>query len=65
MIQLKLTDEQFQDLFYALFEAEKSLERLAIDAKRSGVTWLFKEADQESCRYNELRRFISENKELI
>ena len=65
MIQLKLTDEQFQDLFNGLFEAEKSLERLAITSKRSGVTWLFKEADQESCRYKELRRFISENREVI
>ena len=65
MIQLKLTDEQFQDIFYGLFEAEKSLERLAITSKRSGVTWLFEEASQESLRYNELRRFISENQEVL
>ena len=65
MIQLKLTYEQFQDLFNALFEAEKSLERLAIDAKRSGVTWLFEDADQESCKYKELLSFITENQEVF
>ena len=65
MIQLKLTGAQFHDLFNALFEAEKSLERLAIDAKRSGVTWLFEDADQESCKYKELRHFITETKEVI
>lgn len=65
MIQLKLTDEQFQALFYALFEAEKSLERIAIDAKRSGVAWLFEDSEQEFLRYKELRRFVSENQEVI
>ena len=66
MIQLKLTGEQFHDLFNALFEAEKSLERLAINAKcSSGAEWLFEEASQEAHRYNELRRFISENREVI
>ena len=66
MIQLKLTNEQFQDLFNGLFEAEKSLERLAINAKcSSGAEWLFEEASQESLRYKELRRFISKNREVI
>ena len=65
MIQLKLTNEQFQDLFNGLFEAETSLERLAINAKRSGVTWLFEDANQESCKYKELRNFIIENQEVI
>ena len=66
MIQLKLTYEQFHDLFNALFEAEKSLERLAIDAKScSSADWLIEEAEQEAHRYNELRRFISENREVI
>ena len=65
MIQLKLTNEQFQDLFNGLFEAEASLERLAINAKRSGVTWLFEDANQESCKYKELRNFIIENQEVI
>lgn len=65
MIQLKLTDKQFHDLFNALFEAEKSLERLAIDAKRSDVTWLSDEAEQEAIRYRELRRFIIDTREVI
>ena len=66
MIQLKLTDAQFRDLFNALYEAEKSLERLAIKAKcSSGAEWLFEEASQESLRYKELRSFISKNKEVI
>ena len=70
MIQLKLTYEQFHDLFNALFEAEKSSERLAIDAKRNSgsdwiVDWLIEEAEQEAHRYNELRRFISENQEVL
>ena len=66
MIQLKLTYEQFHDLFNALFEAEKSLERLAINAKcSSGTEWLFEEVSQESLRYKELRRFISKNREVI
>ena len=65
MIQLKLTDEQFRDLFYAVFEAEQSCERLARDAERSGVAWLFEDANQESCVYKELRRFITDNKEVL
>ena len=70
MIQLKLTAKQYRDLFNALFEAEKSSERLAIDAKcHSGsdwiIDWLIEEAEQEAHRYNELRRFISENREVI
>ena len=66
MIQLKLTYEQFHDLFNALFDAEKSSERLAIDAKcHSGSDWIIEEAEQEAHRYNELRRFISENRELL
>ena len=70
MIQLKLTYEQFHDLFNALFEAEKSSERLAIDAKRNSgsdwiVDWLIEEAEQEAHRYNELRRFISDTREVI
>ena len=70
MIQLKLTDEQFQDLFNGLFEAEKSLEGLAIKAKSCSDSdwisdWLIEEAEQEAHRYNELRRFISENREVI
>ena len=66
MIQLKLTNEQFQDLFNGLFEAEKSLERLAINAKcSSGTDWLIEEAEQEAHRYKELRRFISENREVL
>ena len=66
MIQLKLTYEQFHDLFNALFEAEKSLERLATDAKGCpGSDWLIEEAEQESLRYKELRRFISDTKEVI
>ena len=70
MIQLKLTYEQFHDLFNALFEAEKSSERLAIDAKRNSgsdwiVDWLIEESEHEAHRYKELRRFISENREVI
>lgn len=70
MIQLKLTEAQFHDLFNALFEAEKSFERLAISAKRcSGsewvVDWLVEDAEQESLRYKELRRFISDTREVI
>ena len=66
MIQLKLTAKQYRDLFNALFEAEKSSERLAIDAKcHSGSDWIIEEAEQEAHRYNELRRFISENREVI
>ena len=66
MIQLKLTDKQFRDLFNGLFEAEKSLEHLAIDAKSClGAVWIFEEASQESLRYKELRRFISENREVL
>ena len=70
MIQLKLTAKQYRDLFNALFEAEKSSERLAIDAKRNSgsdwiVDWLIEEAEQEAHRYNELRRFSSENREVI
>lgn len=66
MIQLKLTNKQYWDLFNALFEAEKSLEHLAIDAKcSSGADWLFEEASQESLRYKELRHFINDTKEVI
>ena len=66
MIQLKLTGAQFHDLFNALFEAEKSLERLAIKAKcSSGAEWLFEEASQESLRYKELRHYIFDLKEDI
>lgn len=70
MIQLKLTYEQFHDLFNALFEAEKSLERLAINAKRCSddawnADWLVEEAEQESLRYRELRRFISDTREVL
>ena len=66
MIQLKLTDKQYQDLFNALFEAEKSLERLAKISKGcSDATWLIEEAEQESHRYKDLRRFITENQEVI
>lgn len=70
MIQLKLTYDQYRDLFNALFEAEKSSERLAIDARRcSGsdwiVDWLVKESEQEAIRYRELRRFISDTREVI
>lgn len=66
MIQLKLTYEQFHDLFNALFEAEKSLERLAIDARRcSGSDWLVKESEQEAIRYRDLRRFISDTREVL
>ena len=66
MIQLKLTAKQYWDLFNALFEAEKSLEHLAIDAKSClGADWLFEEASQESLRYKELRRFISDTREVI
>ena len=66
MIQLKLTEEQFHDLFNALFEAEKSLERLAIKAKcSSGADWLIEEAAQESLRYKDLRNFLVENKEVL
>ena len=66
MIQLKLTYEQFHDLFNALFEAEKSLnrlEKLARDA--SGADWLIEEAAQESLRYKDLRNFLVENKEVL
>ena len=66
MIQLKLTDEQFWDLFNALFEAEKSLEHIATDAKGCpGSDWLIEEAEQESLRYRELRHFISDTKEVL
>lgn len=66
MIQLKLTDEQFQDLFNALFEAEKSLNRLEIRARASaGSDWLIEEAAREALAYKNLRRFISENKEVL
>lgn len=66
MIQLKLTFEQFQDLFNALFEAEKSLKRIAREAKCcSGAEWLVVEAEQESLRYKDLWYFINENKEVI
>ena len=70
MIQLKLTAKQYRDLFNALFEAEKSSERLAIDAKRNSgsdwiVDWLIEESEHEAHRYKELRRFISENREVI
>ena len=70
MIQLKLTYEQFHDLFNALFEAEKSLERIAINAKCcSDSDWiadrLIEEAEQESLRYRELRHFISDTKEVL
>lgn len=70
MIQLKLTSKQYRDLFNALFEAEKSSERLAIDARcHSGsdwvIDWLIEEAEQEAHRYKELRRFITDTKEVI
>ena len=65
MIQLKLTYDQFHDLFNALFEAEKSLERLEKIARRASADWLIEEAAQESLRYKDLRRFISENKEVL
>lgn len=66
MIQLKLTEAQFQDLFNALFEVEKSFERLAMSAKRySGFYWLVEDAEQDSLRYKELRRFITDTREVI
>lgn len=66
MYQIKLTEQQFQVLFNALFEAEKSLERLEKIARRaSAAEWLIEEAAQESLRYKDLRRFISENKEVL
>lgn len=66
MIQLKLTYEQYHDLFNALFEAEKTSERLAIDARRClGFDWFVKESEQESIRYRELRRFITDTREVL
>lgn len=66
MIQLKLTDEQFQDLFNALFEAEKSLNGLEVIARaEGGADWLIEEAAREALAYKNLRRFISENKEVL
>lgn len=70
MIQLKLSEKQYRDLFNALFEAEKSSERLAIDARQCScsdwiVDWLIKESEQESIRYRELRRFITDTREVI
>ena len=66
MIQLKLTYKQYQDLFNALFEAEKSLEHVAINAKCiSGADLLVEDAEQEALRYKELRHFITETKEVI
>ena len=66
MIQLNLTYEQFHDLFNALFEAENSLKRLEKLARQtSGADWLIEESAQEALRYKNLRRFISENKEVL
>ena len=70
MIQLKLTNKQFWDLFNALFEAEKSLEHLALDAKGCSdsdwiVDWLFEESKQEAHKYKELRRFIIDTREVV
>ena len=66
MIQLKLTYEQFQVLFNGLFEAEKSLNCLEKSARAfGGSEWLVEESAREALQYKNLRRFISENKEVL
>ena len=66
MIQLKLTDAQFQDLYFALGEAERSCERMAREAQCfEGSHWLIEENKKEAHKYEDLRRFITEIKEVI
>lgn len=66
MIQLKLTDAQFQDLYCALGEAERSCERSAREAQCFlGSAFLVEENRKEAHKYEDLLRFIIENKEVI
>lgn len=66
MIQIKLTDAQFWDLFNALYEAERSCERSAREAKCfAGSEWLIEENKKEAHKYEDLRRFITENQEVV
>lgn len=66
MIQIKLTDAQLQDLYFALGEAERSCERSAREAKCfEGSEWLVEENEKEAHKYKDLRRFITETREVI
>ena len=65
MIQLKLTDAQFQDLYMALGAAEHACKCSAVDSEVLECDALKTGFLAEAHRYKELRHFITETKEVI
>ena len=65
MIQLKLTDAQFQDLYMALGAAEHACKCSAVDSEVLECEALKNGFLDEARRYRDLRRFITENQEVI
>lgn len=65
MVQIKMTDEQYRDLYFAIAIARDATRIEALNCRALGMKSVVNEILEEANKYEDLRKYITIQKEVL